>query len=209
MDEYVNLTLTPVEEQNNMDEVEMFRIQPPEKIPRKVENKIIKRSVKIERNWRPGPQPTKPDNECTTEELNRRERRRASNRKAAQSARDRRVKKQESLENKIAQLTQDKADFDEQRKKWDEKESCYIAEMEQKDGIISVQKSQIEALEYQLNNQKHSIPESMQSPCSLSTTDGQTQIAPMEWAHIEEILGLNEIEDKKEETTCINNLNLL
>ena len=36
--------------------------------------------------------------------------------------------------------------------------------MEQKDGIISVQKSQIEALEYQLNKQNHSIPESMQSP---------------------------------------------
>ena len=48
--------------------------------------------------------------------------------------------------------------------KWDEKESCYITEMEQKDGIISAQKSQIEALEYQLNKQKHSIPESMQSP---------------------------------------------
>ena len=47
----------------NYSEVEMFRIQPPEKIPRKAENKIVKRSVKIERNWRPGPQPTKPDNE--------------------------------------------------------------------------------------------------------------------------------------------------
>ena len=41
----------------------MFRLEPPEKIPRKAENKIMKRSVKTERNWRPGPQPTKPDHE--------------------------------------------------------------------------------------------------------------------------------------------------
>ena len=43
--------------------------------------------------------------------------------------------------------------------------------MEQKDGIISVQKSQIEALEYQLNKQNHSIPESMQSPWWVLTTN--------------------------------------
>ena len=53
---------------------------------------------------------------------------------------------------------------------WDEKESYYIAEMKQKDKIISdqkshivTQKSHIEALEYQLNKLKP-IPESMQSP---------------------------------------------
>ena len=40
----------------------MFRLEPPEKIPRKAENKIMKRAVKTERT-RPGPQPTKPDNE--------------------------------------------------------------------------------------------------------------------------------------------------
>ena len=44
---------------------------------------------------------------CTPEELNRRERRRASNRKAAQSARDRRVQKQEQLEQQINKLLEE------------------------------------------------------------------------------------------------------
>lgn len=54
--------------------------------------------------------------QCTEDELNRRERRRASNRKAAQSARDRRVKKQEQLETQIEQYHAEQKRFDEQRK---------------------------------------------------------------------------------------------
>ena len=54
--------------------------------------------------------------QCTEDELNRRERRRASNRKAAQSARDRRVKKQEQLETQIDQYHTERKRFEDQRK---------------------------------------------------------------------------------------------
>jgi len=147
----------------DMTGVEMFRQTPPPssppssaKIPRKEENKISKR------NWRPGPQPTKPDTECTEDELNRRERRRASNRKAAQSARDRRVKKQEQLETQIDQYHTERKRFEDQRKQWEETESNYKQQVDQQASELREAKDTISSLQHELFNVKK-----QQSPLQL------------------------------------------
>lgn len=233
--EFFTLTEVPTHQQHHYDHekaielhgrydmtgVEMFRqtpsAPPPSsstpsttKIPRKEENKVSKR------NWRPGPQPTKPDNECTEDELNRRERRRASNRKAAQSARDRRVKKQEQLETQIEQYHAEQKRFDEQRKQWEEAETNYKQQIDQQASELREAKETISSLQHELFNVKkqQSPLQLLNSPCS--TSDGSSSSRAVNgptWEDVEQILGLHEFNDKtpeeKEVEKSINTMDLL
>jgi len=100
--------------------------------------------------------------QCTEDELNRRERRRASNRKAAQSARDRRVKKQEQLETQIDQYHTERKRFEDQRKQWEETESNYKQQVDQQASELREAKDTISSLQHELFNVKK-----QQSPLQL------------------------------------------
>ena len=129
------------------------------RVPRVQSGKITKNYSQVPAASRPGRKPRQADEELSHQELERRNRRRARNREAAQRQRERRLNKVDNLEREVNSLTSENSNL--------------LSENEQL-------KKELENLKFQLQMQMKSKPQKPLAVLNTQITTTKSRLAPVQ-----------------------------